>query len=210
MDDGKPTGPQAKWWSRPTARRADHPEPHSVPAPAGAPKPVEPTAPDQAPPAPAVPDAAPAAPDQVVPHPRPAGQPLHEPDEYGTPPYGGPGPWAPAPPVQRPTPAHGTVVPPEAGGPQYAATNGSGPAPADGHTSPHGRPTGGFAPPPPAATDAVRLRRHLSPGRSRLVRTVSLFSICPVARTPKPAGGGPLRILTDRGGGRAHGDDESD
>ncbi|CAM5292584.1 S1C family serine protease [Streptomyces badius] len=154
MDDGKPTGPQAKWWSRPTARRADHPEPHSVPAPAGAPKPVEPTAPDQAPPAPAVPDAAPAAPDQVVPHPRPAGQPLHEPDEYGTPPYGGPGPWAPAPPVQRPTPAHGTVVPPEAGGPQYAATNGSGPAPADGHTSPHGRPTGGFAPPPPAATDA--------------------------------------------------------
>ncbi len=29
-------------------------------------------------------------------------RPLHEPDEYRTPPYGGPGPWAPAPPVQRP------------------------------------------------------------------------------------------------------------
>ncbi|MEU2153895.1 trypsin-like peptidase domain-containing protein [Streptomyces sp. NPDC019396] len=47
--------------------------------------------------------------------------PLHEPDEYRTPPYGGPGPWAPAPPVQRPsgTPAHGTAVPtqpPAAGG----------------------------------------------------------------------------------------------
>ncbi|MFG2644455.1 trypsin-like peptidase domain-containing protein [Streptomyces sp. NPDC048370] len=41
-------------------------------------------------------------------------QPLHEPDEYRTPPYGGPGPWAPAPPVQRPvaTPAHGVPAPP--------------------------------------------------------------------------------------------------
>lgn len=41
-------------------------------------------------------------------------QPLHQPDEYSTPPYGEPGPWAPAPPVQRPmaTPAHGTAVPP--------------------------------------------------------------------------------------------------
>ncbi|MFF4351757.1 trypsin-like peptidase domain-containing protein [Streptomyces sp. NPDC001530] len=40
-------------------------------------------------------------------------QPLHEPDPYGTPPYGQPGPWAPAPPVQHPaaTPAQGTHVP---------------------------------------------------------------------------------------------------
>ncbi|KAK1181916.1 trypsin-like peptidase domain-containing protein [Streptomyces sp. NBS 14/10] len=40
--------------------------------------------------------------------------PLHAPDPYSTPPYGGPGPWAPAPPVQRPmpTPAHGTTLPP--------------------------------------------------------------------------------------------------
>ncbi|MEV8043388.1 trypsin-like peptidase domain-containing protein [Streptomyces griseoluteus] len=37
-------------------------------------------------------------------------KPLHDPDPYGTPPYGGPGPWAPAPPVQHPmaTPAPGT------------------------------------------------------------------------------------------------------
>ncbi|MEU9398353.1 trypsin-like peptidase domain-containing protein [Streptomyces sp. NPDC048242] len=36
--------------------------------------------------------------------------PLHEPDPYSTPPYGEPGPWAPAPPFQGPgvTPAHGT------------------------------------------------------------------------------------------------------
>ncbi|MFD9973983.1 trypsin-like peptidase domain-containing protein [Streptomyces sp. NPDC059017] len=33
--------------------------------------------------------------------------PLHEPDEYRTPPYGGPGPWAPAPPVQHPSGAGG-------------------------------------------------------------------------------------------------------
>jgi putative serine protease PepD len=39
--------------------------------------------------------------------------PLHDPDPYSTPPYGHPGPWAPAPPVQHPavTPAHGTAVP---------------------------------------------------------------------------------------------------
>ncbi|WP_443333925.1 trypsin-like peptidase domain-containing protein [Streptomyces sp. CB02414] len=39
-------------------------------------------------------------------------RPLHDPDPYSTPPYGEPGPWAPAPPVQHPatTPAHGTVA----------------------------------------------------------------------------------------------------
>lgn len=67
-----------------------------------------------APAAPTVPDAghAHAVPQQARPEP----QPLHEPDEYRTPPYGGPGPWAPAPPVQRPvaTPAHGVPVPPQA------------------------------------------------------------------------------------------------
>ncbi|MFF2224206.1 trypsin-like peptidase domain-containing protein [Streptomyces globisporus] len=201
MDDGKPTGPQAKWWSRPTARRADHPEPAGGPEPEGparasavpdqAPPAPVPAAQDQAPDqppatqAPAVQDAAPApvargqvsapaspsavvAPadepgGQEIPRPRPSGQPLHEPDEYSTPPYGGPGPWAPAPPVQRPTPAHGTVVPPGAGGPspQYPATNGAGipapaphPTPADGHTPPHPQPAGGFAAPQPGPTEA--------------------------------------------------------
>ncbi|MFD4318025.1 S1C family serine protease [Streptomyces sp. NPDC058548] len=61
-----------------------------------------------APPAPAAP--APA---------RPAPTPLHAPDEYRTPPYGEPGPWAPAPPVQRPPApvppqqAHVAPVPPQ-------------------------------------------------------------------------------------------------
>ncbi|MFK0067594.1 trypsin-like peptidase domain-containing protein [Streptomyces sp. NPDC091046] len=64
-----------------------------------------------------------AAPASAATGPAPAGsvpasverpKPLHEPDPYGTPPYGEPGPWAPAPPVQHPaaTPAHGTATPP--------------------------------------------------------------------------------------------------
>lgn len=44
-----------------------------------------------------------------------APKPLHDPDPYSTPPYGEPGPWAPAPPVQHPaaaaTPTHGTAIP---------------------------------------------------------------------------------------------------
>ncbi|RNL72624.1 S1C family serine protease [Streptomyces sp. I6] len=53
-------------------------------------------------------------------------RPLHEPDEHRTPPYGDPGPWAPAPPVQHPTGAGGTP-------PRYPADGsspGPGPAPA--------------------------------------------------------------------------------
>ncbi|WP_435599488.1 trypsin-like peptidase domain-containing protein [Streptomyces anulatus] len=212
MDDGKPTGPQAKWWSRPTAGRADRTEPDSGPAPSDAPpaEDREPAAPDAAPaspPAPApvldaapdtppapvsdtppVPEAAPAPSSgssvrpeeqggQEVPHPRPSGSPLHEPDEYSTPPYGGPGPWAPAPPVQRPTPAHGTVVPPGAGGasPQYAATNGAGipspapspapqSAPADGFTPPHAQPADGFTPPGPHAQPQAPSQHTTAPG----------------------------------------------
>ncbi|MFF8641907.1 trypsin-like peptidase domain-containing protein [Streptomyces sp. NPDC015345] len=64
-------------------------------------------------------------------------RPLHDPDPYSTPPYGEPGPWAPAPPVQHPaaTPAHGTTLP---AAPQ-------GPAPLHGTTPP---PPGAAAPAP--------------------------------------------------------------
>ncbi|MFF4399177.1 trypsin-like peptidase domain-containing protein [Streptomyces sp. NPDC001480] len=55
------------------------------------------------------------APVAAAPAPSPADRPkpLHDPDPYGTPPYGRPGPWAPAPPVQHPaaTPAQGTAFP---------------------------------------------------------------------------------------------------
>ncbi|MFE2290446.1 trypsin-like peptidase domain-containing protein [Streptomyces sp. NPDC059452] len=164
MDDGKPTGPQAKWWSRPTAGRPGRAEPEDREAGTGEGEAVPPSGhteraarsgdpvhPDSA----ARPGGAghpggsgrsdataqsgtTAHPDTTghpgssgaTAHPggrepqlsqssqsaqpsRPSGVPLHEPDEYSTPPYGGPGPWAPAPPVQRPTPAHGTPVPPQ-------------------------------------------------------------------------------------------------
>ncbi|WP_432171596.1 trypsin-like peptidase domain-containing protein [Streptomyces sp. 1222.5] len=54
-------------------------------------------------------------------------RPLHDPDPYSTPPYGEPGPWAPAPPVQHPstTPAQGTAVLP----PGMPATMPAAPAP---------------------------------------------------------------------------------
>ncbi|GGW63499.1 S1C family serine protease [Streptomyces griseoloalbus] len=76
-----------------------------------------------------------------------AGQPkpLHDPDPYSTPPYGEPGPWAPAPPVQHPaaaTPTHGgaTAAPPAA----------------SDTAAPHGAPAGPPVPvPAPAPVPAV-------------------------------------------------------
>ncbi|MFE6663523.1 S1C family serine protease [Streptomyces sp. NPDC057697] len=175
MEDGKSTGPKAKWWSRPTPGRTprtapDEPSPAEETAPATDPAATTavPAAADDggsrsaaaeghpadAPPRPA--DAPPRSAEAAAPA-RPM-TPLHEPDQYSTPPYGGPGPWAPAPPVQRPvpTPAHGTPVPPP-----YAGTNGGGiPAPpahaAPAHAAPVPGPSqaapaqapAGFAPPP--------------------------------------------------------------
>ncbi|MGM1076219.1 trypsin-like peptidase domain-containing protein [Streptomyces sp. H28] len=52
-------------------------------------------------------------------------RPLHDPDPYSTPPYGEPGPWAPAPPVQHPATASAQAAPPHdahPAGPPQAAT----------------------------------------------------------------------------------------
>ncbi|MFD4258981.1 trypsin-like peptidase domain-containing protein [Streptomyces sp. NPDC058534] len=75
-------------------------------------------------------------------------KPLHEPDPYSTPPYGEPGPWAPAPPVQHPatTPAHGTATPPSQASPTPP------PAPALSDAPPPPPPTGHPAPPLPHGT----------------------------------------------------------
>ncbi|MEU1405855.1 trypsin-like peptidase domain-containing protein [Streptomyces sp. NPDC005728] len=50
-------------------------------------------------------------------------RPLHDPDPYSTPPYGEPGPWAPAPPVQHPatTPPQSPSVPTHSAPPAQAA-----------------------------------------------------------------------------------------
>ncbi|MEV5310080.1 trypsin-like peptidase domain-containing protein [Streptomyces sp. NPDC052610] len=67
-----------------------------------------------------------------------APRPLHDPDPYDTPPYGEPGPWAPAPPVQHPatTPAGGTAIPaPHPQAPQPSPLAPPAPAPV-GQTTP--------------------------------------------------------------------------
>ncbi|MET9557929.1 trypsin-like peptidase domain-containing protein [Streptomyces sp. NPDC006645] len=165
MDDGKPTGPKAKWWSRPASGRAiprepdvpehrnakettelspvtdevpPNPDRATVTEPAdGAPRRLSEPDPDPEDHVLAPPERAPSAVSAPT-GPGPGAdiqdstdateagtatatatqgrpQPLHEPDPYSTPPYGGPGPWAPAPPVQRPvpTPAQGTPIPPQ-------------------------------------------------------------------------------------------------
>ncbi|MER7043570.1 trypsin-like peptidase domain-containing protein [Streptomyces jumonjinensis] len=133
MEHGKPTGAKAKWWSRPGAEHTPHPEPERTTAAEHTPG----AAPDQEsvpePPAPPAPPAAPPGPppgpmESRGAVPGPSGEPgsvrtepsvpppLHDPGDLGdpddTPPYGGPGPWAPAPPVQRPAPAGTAPVPP--------------------------------------------------------------------------------------------------
>ncbi|MFF1957603.1 S1C family serine protease [Streptomyces sp. NPDC058220] len=153
MDDGKPSGSKAKWWSRPTTGRAVPQESEVPPSRSGeATAELSPVVdgPSGFPgPAPLPADPAPPLADEVsVPQGRP--QPLHEPDAYSTPPYGGPGPWAPAPPVQRPTPtpAHGTLLPP-----QYAGPHG----PNGGHVPPPGYPA-----PPQAQVDPQPLPQPLA------------------------------------------------
>lgn len=142
MDEGKAraVGPKPQWWSRPRRAQAadgagEQPVPPGAERYAGAEGttaaeawPVAPPLPQDAPraahpahsaeqapahPAEQAPVDAAAPPVAAAPGHDGAPAPLHAPDPYGTPPYGGPGPWAPAPPVQRPvTPAHGTHLPP--------------------------------------------------------------------------------------------------
>ncbi|MER7875285.1 trypsin-like peptidase domain-containing protein [Streptomyces solisilvae] len=117
MDEPKAPGPKPKWWSRPAAEKRTE------------------AAADQAPPEPVD-----APMEERVPEER-APRPLHEPDPYSTPPYGDPGPWAPAPPVQHPvaTPAQGTHIPPGmAQGPPQTSGMAQAPPQAPRMTPPHG------------------------------------------------------------------------
>ncbi|MFJ8462580.1 trypsin-like peptidase domain-containing protein [Streptomyces swartbergensis] len=89
-----------------------------------------------------------------------APKPLHDPDPYSTPPYGEPGPWAPAPPVQHPaaTPAHGvtTADRPAMPGPPVPPPQGT-PAAPDGIPGP-------AAPlPPPSALPAAAVHAGAQP-----------------------------------------------
>ncbi|MFI5568709.1 trypsin-like peptidase domain-containing protein [Streptomyces sp. NPDC051740] len=100
---------------------------------------------------PAVPAPAVSDPSPVAFEPSAPGQqtPLHDPDPYSTPPYGEPGPWAPAPPVQHPatTPAHGMALaappaPPDTTPHTGPAPQGALPVPPSGPgAAPHTAPT---------------------------------------------------------------------
>lgn len=79
-------------------------------------------------------------------------KPLHDPDPYSTPPYGEPGPWAPAPPVQHPaaTPAHGVMTA------DQSARPGTPVAPPQGTPAvPPGMPAPAAPLPPPSAPAPV-------------------------------------------------------
>ncbi|WP_329472160.1 trypsin-like peptidase domain-containing protein [Streptomyces sp. NBC_01723] len=169
MNEAKPT--KAKWWTRPRSSEDATDGDFELERPRG-------TGPDRTDGGdfelerPAPPRAADEgdyeldrpAPGGDVPLPTPAAErpkPLHDPDPYSTPPYGEPGPWAPAPPVQHPatTPAHGTATPPAPAvpTPPPGATRDPAPPMPHGTTPPpaHALPT----PPPgaspdPALTDA--------------------------------------------------------
>ncbi len=84
-------------------------------------------------------------------------KPLHDPDPYSTPPYGEPGPWAPAPPVQHPaaTPAHGVPMGASPVAPEAVAGLGAPPAATAATPAPatpaHGVPMGASAVAPEAA-----------------------------------------------------------
>ncbi|MFJ9819458.1 trypsin-like peptidase domain-containing protein [Streptomyces sp. NPDC101151] len=77
-------------------------------------------------------------------------EPLHDPDPYSTPPYGGPGPWAPAPPVQHPAapPAQETAVPAPAAPHPPASPHTPAQTPAPAQPAPHA--PAHMAPPPSA------------------------------------------------------------
>ncbi|AXI73800.1 trypsin-like peptidase domain-containing protein [Streptomyces bacillaris] len=212
MDDGKPTGPQAKWWSRPTTGRPGRAEPEesrspgedTPPAPPGASDPAaRGSAADPSHPTASAPDHPAAPADAAQPgagrepqashRPRPSGAPLHEPDAYSTPPYGDPGPWAPAPPVQRPTPAHGTPVPPQAAAPSpqhpspVPPPTGVQPQPAPVQPQPQPHPTAVQQQPVPVPAQWGQYDPWAAPGQ-------------PLTQLGPPAGTEPGRRKKRRGG----------
>ncbi|MFI1417093.1 trypsin-like peptidase domain-containing protein [Streptomyces sp. NPDC020731] len=152
--------------------RPEGPEDQPLEPAPGAPEPVASGAPADA----SVGSASPAVPvpSQVAFEPPAPEQrrPLHDPDPYSTPPYGEPGPWAPAPPVQHPatTPAHGMTLPapptaPDAAPHSAPAPQYTPPAPPSGlDTVPHGTPVPHGAPPAsPSAPDAAPAPQYTPP-----------------------------------------------
>ncbi|MFI1709783.1 S1C family serine protease [Streptomyces griseoruber] len=84
-------------------------------------------------------------------------KPLHDPDPYSTPPYGHPGPWAPAPPVQHPATTQAQAPTPAPVQPAAAPSGMEPPAPVaatDPALPPAALPASAAATPDPASTSA--------------------------------------------------------
>ncbi|MFE9704349.1 trypsin-like peptidase domain-containing protein [Streptomyces sp. NPDC005930] len=133
-------------------------------------------------------------------------KPLHEPDPYSTPPYGEPGPWAPAPPVQHPaaTPAHGTVTEAATRAPATRAPGVPAPAPqAPAVPAPAPAPAppvpAGASPvsPPPAAAPAPAFAEAPAP----VAPTAPAPSVGPDAVSTAPPPSGPSAAAADPGTG---------
>ncbi|WP_208869003.1 S1C family serine protease [Streptomyces glaucescens] len=159
---------------------ADAPEPLPDRAPAQAPDPVPPVVPSARLGEAAGSDAAGA--DVPLGAPAPfadAPKPLHDPDPYSTPPYGEPGPWAPAPPVQHPgvTPARGTAIP-------------APPSPTAGPSAPH----------PPAAAPVPPVTQHAAAPAAPLPADAAAPSGGHVPAPPPPAHPGTPAAVTAAAG----------
>ncbi|MFI6666418.1 trypsin-like peptidase domain-containing protein [Streptomyces sp. NPDC050481] len=111
-------------------------------------------------------------------------EPAHVSDSTSTPPYGVPGPWAPAPPVQHPAtaPAHGTAIPappppPAHGTPLTEGTATSGPPKDHDAPAPHGSPT-------PPLPETPRTPSHNPPVPSSAPAPENPLPPQPSGRTP--------------------------
>ncbi|MEU9555914.1 S1C family serine protease [Streptomyces fumanus] len=193
MNEEKP--PKAKWWSRP---RPDGTDPDGD-FPLARPRPPEPdpdfplAGPAGVPPGGEVPSVAaegarteaPSVAEGVRDEDAGEGErarPLHDPDPYSTPPYGEPGPWAPAPPVQHPTvppPATG-ALPAQGTGTPLPAEVPPAPVPAPG-TPPAADPWRRYDPWAVAAAGPTGPAGHggtVAPrGRRRTRRTLAGFAV---------------------------------
>ncbi|MFC9114791.1 trypsin-like peptidase domain-containing protein [Streptomyces sp. NPDC057092] len=154
-----------------------------------------------------------------------APKPLHDPDPYSTPPYGEPGPWAPAPPVQHPatTPAHGmaVVAPPTAPeGPPHGPAAGQHRVPAQADAPATAPVTFETAPPAPdapasgpwarydpwaVAETAVPLQQadpaEWQAGRRRRRRRRTLLGIALLIALVSGVAGGVVGVQLERNGG---------
>ncbi|MGW4564533.1 S1C family serine protease [Streptomyces sp. NPDC004561] len=116
--------------------------------------------------------------------------PLHDPDPYSTPPYGEPGPWAPAPPVRHPaTQPRGTAVPTPAPAPaQPSAAAPSPTTPVPPASSPTVPAPG--APVPPAAAPAPSPTAP-APAPAPPASSPTVPAPAPVTSAPAPATAAP-------------------